>query len=124
MKKSRFDPRNWNEIVGILVSQRTSVGDSIKLTVKYNGNNRPTVTLEFSTFDPDKKMFSPTEEITEWLDPTPYYDIIDDTTGTPISGEQRRGSSSWREYIDIRFGPEVKSIVNSGGRNFSYEVIE
>jgi hypothetical protein len=121
--RSRFDSRTWTEIVGNLVSERTSVGDTIKLTIKFNGNKKPNVWLEFQTYDPDKKNFLSIEEITDWVDDLPYYEIIDDTTGQPIPGEGRRGSSDWTEYVDVRFGPAVQSIVRSGGRRFEYEVI-
>ena len=123
MTRSRFDSRTWTEIVGNLVSERTSVGDTIKLTIKFNGNKKPNVWLEFQTYDPDKKNFLSIEEITDWVDDLPYYEIIDDTTGQPIPGEGRRGSSDWTEYVDVRFGPAVQSIVRSGGRRFEYEVI-
>lgn len=121
MTKNRFDNRTWVEIVGDLVSARTSQGDSIKLVVKYNGSKKPNVWLEFSTYDSEKKYLPNIEEITDWVDATPYYEIMDDSTGKPIPGDTRRGSSSWDEYINVRFGPLVKSIVESGGRVFSYK---
>ena len=123
MIKSRYDSRTWVEIVGDLVSERTSRGDLIKLTVQYNGTKKPTVNLEFTTYDPDKKAYKPKEEITDWIDEKPYYDVIDDSTGQPLEGETRKGSTSWDEYVNVRFGPLVKSIVEAGGRIFSFEVI-
>ena len=123
MTRGRFDSRTWTEIVGNLVSERTSVGDTIKLMVQFNKNRKPNVFLEFSTYDPDKKDMLSIEEITDWVDDLPYYEIIDDSTGEPIPGEGRRGTSDWTEYIDMRFGPVVQSIVRSGGRRFIYEVL-
>lgn len=123
MKKNRFDQRTWAEIVGNLVTERTSQGDSIKMLIKYNGSEKPSVWLQFATYDPDKKGLANIEEITDWLDSSYSYDLIDDSTGKPAVGEYRRGYSSWQEYIDILLGPTVQQISKSGGRNFTYEVI-
>lgn len=122
MIKNKYDTRVCKEIVGDLVSARTVPGDSIKMIFKYNGEAKPSVWLEFHTYDPDKKALPSLEEITDWVDDKPYYDIIDDSTGKPIEGDSRRGSHDWREFMDNRFGPMVQSIVKSGGRLFSYEV--
>lgn len=124
MIKHRFDTRTWVEIVGDLVISRSSQGDGVKLLVKFNGSNKPSVWLEFTTFDPDKRKLDSKEEITSWIDDSPYYQIMDDSSGKPIAGDIQRGSSTWREYVDVRFGPLVQSIVKSGGRNFSYEEIK
>lgn len=124
MIKNRYDNRLWSEIVGDLVTERTSQGDSIKLYIKYNGEKKPSVWLEFFTYDPEKSHFSKVEEITDWLDDKPYSDIIDDATGKPVSIEARQGFSDWAGYVDALFGPTVQSIVKSGGRGFSYEVVK
>jgi hypothetical protein len=124
MTKHRFDTRTWVEIVGDLVISHTSQGDSVKLLVKFNGSNKPSVWLDFVTFDPDKKSKPSREEITDWIDDTPYYQVIDDSSGKPIPGEMQKGNSNWREYVDVRFGPLVQSIIKSGGRQFSYEEIK
>jgi hypothetical protein len=122
MVKGRYDNRTWVEVVADLIIERSSVGDSIKLLITYAGSQKPTVRLEFKTLDPDKARPDNIVDITGWVDDSPYYDIIDDSTGRPVEGDYRRGSSSWKEYIDSRFGPLLQSMVKSGGRNFSYEV--
>ena len=124
--KNRFDPRNWVEVVSNLITERTSPGDSIKLLIHYNGTIKPNVWLEFSTYDSEKKRYEPKEEITDWVDDKPYYEIKDDSTGRPIEGEVRRGSSDWVEYMEgiSGVGPEIQKMIKTGGRNFSYEVIK
>lgn len=121
MKKSRFDNRSCTEIVGLLVSERTSQGDLVIMTVKYNGDDKPDVVLDFQTTDPDKKRSKTTENITDWLEDKPYYQILDDVTGKPITGA-RKGSNSWPEYVDNQLGPAIQSITKAGGRIFTFQV--
>jgi hypothetical protein len=121
MKRNRFDNRSWEEIVGDLVSERTTPGDAITLNIKFNGTSRPTVTLKFATFDLDKAQLSNSEEISDWLPEKPYYMLIDDTTGKPLDGEFQRGFPDWRSYVNDYFGPQLKGIVSTGGRRFGYE---
>jgi len=115
MKKHTFDQRSWLEIVNNLVSERTSIGDSISLKIKYNDVRKPQLWLNFSTYDPDKKKYASEEEITDWLPDSPFFERDD----------QRYGFDSWRDLIELPDGValQIKAIVMAGGRNFSYTEI-
>ncbi len=125
MRKGKFDTRTWHEIVGDLIIERTSQGDTIELIIKYNGTSKPNVTLKFHSMDPDKQSYNKEEEISDWLPSVPYYDLIDDTTGKPLEGELRRGFSDWRTYMTDAhgMGPEIQRITKTGGRIFTYQEI-
>lgn len=123
MIKSRFDTRTWHEIVGDLIIERTNFGDAVHLEIQYRGTARPIILLKFTTMDPDKSEFPSQEEITDWLPETPFYTLIDDSTGKAIDGEFQKGYSDWRSYINDAhgLGPEIQRICKTGGRYFTYE---
>jgi hypothetical protein len=123
MKRNRFDPRGLEEILGNLITERTDVGDSIKLLVKFNHSSKPNIWLEFQTYVEEKKQFDPREELTDWVEDKPYFDIIDDSTGKPIPGGERRGSLTWNDYIE-KLGWNIQQIIKASGRIFSYEKVE
>lgn len=123
MKKHSFDTRTLQEVVEEIKSLKTSQGDSTKLLIYY-GNRSPRVWLRTSTFDPDKKHFHDTEEISDWVDKAPNYQAVDDTTGLPLPGEFKRGFSTWEEYMNNLFIPSVRGIMNTGGRSLDVEILE
>lgn len=123
MTKNRFDTRTWVEISEDLKNERSSPGDKIVLEIKFNGYNKPNFYLRFFTVDPEKDRADNREEITDWIDDTPWYEVIDDTTGKPLEGEMRKGTDSWRDYVEVRFGPLIQSLFKSGGRVFEYKEI-
>lgn len=123
MKKNKTDVRSLLDVVAELVSERTSYGDQIDLTVTMRGQNRPNILLTFRTTSETMAQYNNTEEdLSDWVDDKPYYIPIDDVTGQEIAGEYRRGFDTWEEYIDKDLGPKIQGIIKAGGRLFSYKI--
>lgn len=56
-----------SEVVGDLVSERTSPRDLVQLEVTYTPGRKPVFVLHFTTLDRTKSDFPPTEDITQWV---------------------------------------------------------
>lgn len=110
-----------NEVVNDLISERTSPGDEITLSVTYEGlSKRPKMVLEFRTNDPDKRRFPSTEDISAyvpaWDEPETYGD------GTPKESQSHR-FSSWRELVSDTYGLKglIESVARAQGVRFNFE---
>jgi len=119
MKKNRSDSRNWQEIVGDVVSSRTERGDTVELSVTFNGSRKPSLTLTTKSFRTGQSF---DVYITDWLEETPYVEDIDISTGKPYPSSLRSGYENWKDYTNILFIPRVRGIVESAGRFFVVEV--
>lgn len=123
MVRSIFDGKGILEVVGDLVSERTDPGDSIRLLIKYRGQEKPLIVLEFNSYNPDKSKLARKEDLTYLLPAKPYYDVIDPSTGRAYTDAVRQGYEDWRQLVNNPngLGPAIQKICKAGGRNFSYE---
>lgn len=123
MKRHKFDSRTLQEVVEEIKSLKTSPGDQVKLLIYYS-KSAPRVWIKPNSYDPDKKQYASVEEISDWMDDSPSYHVIDDSTGRPMSGEFRRGYNTWEEYMTSLVIPSVTGIMNTGGRALEVEILE
>jgi len=120
MKRNTFDHRTYIEVVETLKSERTSVGDKIKLTVEFDGTRKPRLWLDFSVRDPDlRDRYNSREEITDFI-PDSFTPSMLDEVGKPLPNPSF-GPSSWSDYIETEVGPRIQNCVMIGGRNFDVE---
>lgn len=116
MKKSSIDTRTITEVLNTLITERTDAGDTVHFTFRYRQPSKPQVWFEFISFDKGKTE----EELTDFLPDSPYVVAIDHTTGKPYSGEVPSGD--WRSFLE-RLGTDFRSMIESGGRGFTYEEV-
>jgi hypothetical protein len=97
----------------------TEEGDTVKLAVKFNGADKPEVSITaFGISETIRSIKNPsripTLNLTEYLDTAFVW-----TTSNGVAS----GYKDWREYIEKGIGPAVKDISVKGNRAFSYEVL-
>jgi len=117
MKINIFDCRSLPEVIGDAVSGRTVQGDTIVLATKFNGREKPTLTLETRSKDFDKSRLYGRDpiDLTFFLPEKPSGKMPDGSTA---------GYSTWSDFVEQYVGPLVKQVAEMGRRNFSYEVLK
>jgi hypothetical protein len=118
--------RKFEDIISDLVTERTTQGDNIKLEVSVV-NNRPKAVFFFSSYDPEKRDYPKTADLSSYFPDQPFWyekDVkINEQTGEVkiISRtDDMRGFESWQEYLfnPGAFVDTARMIIQASGRNF------
>jgi len=106
--------RSLTNFLELSINSNTEPGDKVTFIVKYQGKDKPQVTLELSGLSQTIKSVRKTS-----FDLTPY--LRDKPSWTGEDGSIN-GFRDWRDYIETYVAAEAKSICNSGMRMFDYKV--
>ena len=100
------------EAVAIFVTANSAPGDTIVVSIIYNGEAKPSVKLKTKTFSEFQKT-----HIEATMDVTPYLpEKYRWKVPTPAGPENIEGYQSWREYVKLQLLPNIASITNAGVR--------
>jgi len=119
MKRMPFDPDNMIQKLDQVLSSM-GVGNSFKLIVELRAKPKPKVFFEFSKRDTQGNRIIIKEDMSDWLEETPY---IIRKPAFDYLPEERLGPMTWDEFFHDPNGriAVIKSRAESAGMNFTLE---